>query len=140
MWKGLCQDNGPRLSFPLKVVGITDLDMSWDRTDFPGGLIEYPPVAAADGKPTVICLRWPTDIQKQNADMCLPKPQGDKAYFSKEWLIKQANTIGPYVEERARDCTVEGLQEVQLKKEYLHEFLTATNHMLLKPREAVVLN
>ena len=38
------------------------------------------------------------------------------------------------------DCTVEWLQEVQLKKEYLHEFLTATNHMLLKPREAVILN
>ncbi|KAK3350281.1 hypothetical protein B0T25DRAFT_570847 [Lasiosphaeria hispida] len=38
------------------------------------------------------------------------------------------------------NCTVEWLQEVQLKKEYLHEFLAVTAPLYLGPREAVIRN
>ncbi|KAK0647984.1 hypothetical protein B0T16DRAFT_325623 [Cercophora newfieldiana] len=38
------------------------------------------------------------------------------------------------------DCTIEWLNDVQLKKQYFQDYKAAADHLLLRPRDAVILN
>ncbi|KXH24922.1 hypothetical protein CSIM01_09977 [Colletotrichum simmondsii] len=60
LWNRLCRD-GPRLCFPLR--HDSEPMTTWDRREFVSGSIEYPPYARAElDRPTLLCLRRPTDI------------------------------------------------------------------------------
>lgn len=130
VWKGLCyldlnkNVEEPRLCFPLKANSETDFDVAWNRNEFAGGLIEYPPaVDTEDGKPTVICLRRPTDIERQTPDRCPKKPQGREPYFTKEWLVSQVSMMKAYAEKLQEDenfKTGKGLNDLNLSSLLVH--------------------
>jgi hypothetical protein len=123
LWTALCS-KGPGLCFPLRTDG--KLATTWDRSDFFGGVIEYPPLARVPDPNRVGILVPRKDLDKPTV-LCLRRPQPGWLPIPKQTptqtgLVDLVDLIQPYVESLQTDTinTGKALNDVNLSSLLIH--------------------